>query len=216
MAIRTKIYKRLKKNQQGAVLIEFAFIAPAFFLILMGVFDFGYSIYARSVLNGAIQDAARDSTLASAAGSTTVVVGGTTTVVANVDSIDDRLQSAIEDVVPFGTVTVDRKSYFNFFDVERAEVFTDSNSDSVCNNSEPYTDENSNGQWDEDVGASGVGGPRDVVLYEVTLVYNRIFPLYRMIGTTNVQTIRSTTVLRNQPYGQQLNNSSTVQLTCDP
>ncbi len=214
MTSKRKIIKRLKDNEQGAVLIEFAFIAPAFFLILMGVFDFGYSIYARTVLNGAIQTAARNSALEDAINSTDVTQNGTTTTVANIDIIDQRLTDAVEDIVPFGTISIDRKSYFDFFDVERPEVFTDNNDDGICNNSEPYTDENSNGFWDEDVGVSGVGGPRDVVLYEVNLSYNRIFPLHNILGSNPVQTITATTVLRNQPYGQQTNNSSTQQATC--
>lgn len=220
MNIKRKILNRIKKNQQGAVLLEFAFIAPAFFLILMGVFDFGYSIYARTVLNGAIQDAARESTLATAAGTSVVVVNGTPTTVDNVDSIDRRLQDAVEDIVPFGTIEIDRKSYFDFFDVDRPEIFTDSDDpvtgvpNGICDNNEPYVDENNNLQWDADVGESGVGGPRDVVLYEVTLTYKRIFPLYRIIGSTDTQIINATTVLRNQPYGQQVNNASSIQMVC--
>lgn len=215
MIIKKKICKNLRNNEEGAVLIEFAFVAPIFFLILMGVFDFGYSIYARSVLNGAVQTAARNSALEVATQNTDVDNGdGTTTTVANSDLIDERFRNAIEDVVPFGTISIDRKSYFDFFDVERAEVFTDSDGNGVCNDSEPYTDENNNGEWDEDVGVDGIGGPRDVVLLEVELAYSRIFPLYRFIGSTNVQNIKATTVLRNQPYAQQVDNRSTERDVC--
>lgn len=195
-----KMLKQIKKREDGAVLIEFAFIAPALFLIMMAIFDFGYSIYARTLLNGAIQEAARDSALEDGA--------------ANLDGIDGTLRKRIEDVVPFGQITIDRKSYFGFFDVERAEVFTDNDGNGTCNNNEPFTDENGNGIWDLDVGESGVGGPRDVVLYEVTLSYDRIFPLYRALGTSPHQTMQATTVLRNQPYGQQQAAKQTQELTC--
>lgn len=192
--------KQIIKKEDGAVLIEFAFIAPVLFLIMTAIFDFGYSIYARTVLNGAIQEAARDSALEDGAS----MLGG----------IDQQLRNRIGDVVPFGNIDIDRKSYFGFFDVERAEVFTDSDGNGTCNNNEPFTDENGNGLWDIDVGASGIGGPRDVVLYEITLTYDRIFPLHRMLGSSPVQTMQATTVLRNQPYGQQSIAAPTVDLTC--
>lgn len=194
------ILKPIRKNEDGAVLIEFAFIAPALFLILIAIFDFGYSIYARTVLNGAIQEAARDSALEDGP--------------SMLDGIDEKLRQRVEDVVPFGDITVERKSYFGFFDVERAEVFTDNDGNGTCNDDEPFTDENANGVWDLDVGESGIGGARDVVLYEVTLTYDRIFPLYRALGSSPVQSMQATTVLRNQPYSQQEDEQQTQELTC--
>lgn len=194
------IFKPIRKNEDGAVLIEFAFIAPALFLILIAIFDFGYSIYARTVLNGAIQEAARDSALEDGP--------------SMLDGIDEKLRQRVEDVVPFGDITVERKSYFGFFDVERAEVFTDNDGNGTCNDDEPFTDENANGVWDLDVGESGIGGARDVVLYEVTLTYDRIFPLYRALGSSPVQSMQATTVLRNQPYSQQEDEQQTQELTC--
>ncbi len=190
--------KHIKKRQDGAVLIEFAFIAPVLFLILMAVFDFGYSIYARTLLNGAIQEAARNSALESGA--------------TDLDDIDEKVRERVEDVVPFGEINIERKSYYGFFDIERAEVFSDNDGNGTCND-EPFTDENGNGTWDTDVGESGIGGPRDVVLYEVTLRYDRIFPLYRALGTNPVQSMSAMTVLRNQPYGQQI-AQETQELTC--
>lgn len=215
MNMKRKIIKRLKKSQKGAVLLEFAFIAPAFFLLLMGLFDFGYSIYARSVMNGSLQSAARDSSLESSAGNSVILVNGVQTTVANTQTVDDALIERIEDVVPFGTITATRRSYFDFFDIERPEEFTDAGiRDGICNNNEAYTDENNNGQWDTDVGSDGIGGPRDVVLYEINLTYRRIFPLHSFIGTSPTQVITASTVLRNQPYAQQVNNTATTQSTC--
>jgi len=98
MSIKNKMLKRLKNDERGAVLVEFALIAPTFFLLLMGVFDFGYTVYARTVLNGAIQTAARDSALET--GATTL------------NDIDGLLRDRVEDVVPFGNIEVDRKMVF--------------------------------------------------------------------------------------------------------
>lgn len=183
------IRKSVKKDQEGAVLLEFALISPVLLLLIMGLFDFGYSIYARTVLTGAIQTAGRNSSLETAS--------------ANLRSIDERLSNTVRDVVPFGSVSVDRRSYFDFFDVERAEAFTDIDNNGQCNDGEPYFDENQNDRWDTDVGAAGVGGSQDVVLLEVTVRYNKIFPFYRLIGASPENIITAGTVLRNQPFGPQ-------------
>ena len=42
-------------DRRGVTAVEFALIAPALMLILLGVFDAGYNLYAASVLNGATQ-----------------------------------------------------------------------------------------------------------------------------------------------------------------
>ena len=55
--------KLLSGNERGTTIIEFALIAPVLMLVMMGFFDMGHEVYARSVLTGAIQKAARDSTI---------------------------------------------------------------------------------------------------------------------------------------------------------
>lgn len=181
--------KSVKDNQDGAVLIEFALIAPALIFMIMGLLDFGYSIYARTVLTGAIQTAGRDSSLETGA--------------ANLQTIDERVRITVSDVVPFGTVSVNRRSYFDFFDVERPETFTDIDNNGQCNDGEPYFDENMNSTWDTDVGVDGVGGPQDIVLLEVSVRYDKLFPFYRLIGASPENIVTATTVLRNQPFGPQ-------------
>jgi len=64
-------------------------------------------------------------------------------------------------------------------------------------------DENGNGVWDADVGKGGLGGANDVVLYTVTLNYDRVFPLWKLIGGDQRATASASTVLRNQPFGPQ-------------
>ena len=55
--------KKLARDESGATLVEFAFVAPTFLLMLMGLFDLGYSVYMRSALTGAVQNAARSAAL---------------------------------------------------------------------------------------------------------------------------------------------------------
>ena len=43
---------RLSEDESGATLIEFAFVAPTFLLMLMGLFDLGYGVFMQSALTG--------------------------------------------------------------------------------------------------------------------------------------------------------------------
>ena len=56
-------FTRLKRNNDGVTVVEFALITPVLLTLLLGAFDIGYSLYARGVLQGAIKKAARDSGL---------------------------------------------------------------------------------------------------------------------------------------------------------
>ena len=159
--------KRLRRDEEGGTLVEFAIIAPVFLMLLMGIFDFGHITYVRSILNGAMQAAARDSALENAA------------IAGNTDVIDNKLRASIQNLsnsIKHDDIKIERVSYFSFDDVNRPEAFTDSNGDSQCNNNE---------------------------VYNVAVTYDRLFPLYRMLGTSQSITLASSTVLQNQPYAQQ-------------
>lgn len=181
---------RLLRARDGAGAVEFALIAPVLLLSLLGLFDLGHNMYTTSMLQGAIQQAARNSTIEGAAGAP--------------DALDGIVTKAVHAIVPRSTLKFDRMAYSNFTDVSRPEDFTDIDLDGSCNNGEPFEDANANGQWDADRGKSGFGGARDAVLYTVTVTYSRPFPVARLIpGQSNTITLKAATVLRNQPYSRQ-------------
>ncbi len=201
----SKLPSRVRGDEEGGTLVEFAVIAPVFFMLLMGIFDFGHTIYIRSVLNGAVQDAARDSALENAA------------VAGNTDVIDNKVRTAVQNLskgIKDNDIKIERVSYFSFDDVNRPEAFTDSDGDSICNNNEVFEDENANGVWDADIGEDGLGGARDVVVYNLEVTYDRVFPLYRMLGRSQSVTLSSSTVLQNQPYAQQADQNAITPGNC--
>lgn len=191
----TRASAHVLTDRSGSAVVEFALIAPVLLTVLMGVFDIGYNMWATTMLQGSLQQAARASTLEGAE----IQIG----------SIDTIISSAVHRVVPDATVTFARKSYSNFSDVGTPEDYTDSNNDSACDNNEPYEDANANGAWDADRGKAGNGGARDAVLYTVTMTYPRAFPLIQLIGVPARVSATATTVLRNQPFKKQ-EASSTV------
>ncbi len=179
----------LTRSNDGATVVEFALISPTLALVLMGLFDMGYTVYANTMLQGALQRAARASTVEGAV----MLVG----------SIDDMIRQEVVEVVPDATLTFSRKAYANFSDVGVAEDFTDANTNGVCDDGEAYEDANGNGTWDQDRGTAGLGGARDAVLYTVSMRYSRKFPMASLIGLPETVTNTASTVLRNQPYDLQ-------------
>jgi Flp pilus assembly pilin Flp len=177
------------RDERGVSAIEFALIAPALLMILLGLMDLSYNIYATSVLEGAMQAAGRDATLEGAEGRGL--------------AIDDRVRDVVDDVVSNGDLQFSRRSYVDYSSVARPEDFTDVDADGLCDNGEPFEDANGNGTWDDDRGRADMGGARDAVLYTATLSYPRAFPLMGLLGFDNTVTARARTVLRNQPYGLQ-------------
>lgn len=187
----------LLRDVRGATAVEFALIAPTFLLMLMGTYDLGYSLYVNSMLQGAIQQAARNSTIEGATPATQ----------------DALVTTAVKAVAPQSTLTFTRKSYSTFSDVGRPEDFTDVDGNGVCNAGESYVDTNGNGTWDADQGKTGQGGARDAILYTVSVTYPRPFAMAQLAGFSSTVSMTTETVLRNQPYALQASGPA-VTRTC--
>jgi Flp pilus assembly protein TadG len=181
--------RALRGDRAGAAIVEFALVAPALLMMLLGMFEMGYNYYMQSQLQGAIQKAARDSTIE---GSESVE-----------STIDGQVTEAVREIVPDATVGFSRRSYANFSDVRSPEDYTDIDGNGTCNDGEPFEDANQTGTWDEDRGTVGMGGARDAVLYVVTVTYPRAFGVATLIGLPDTVSTYATTVLRNQPYADQ-------------
>lgn len=188
------LFQRLRRNESGVTVIEFALIAPTLMVMLFGLLDLAHNMYTAQMLQGAIQQAARNSTLEGAVGSAA--------------ALDSVVTTAVHTVAPGSTLTFSRKSYSNFTNAARPEDYTDVNANGTCDANEPFEDANGNGSWDLDTGVAGFGGARDAVLYTVRVSYQRFFPVHAFIpGQSSTMTMSTSTVLRNQPYGAQAQNA---------
>lgn len=183
------LLRHLRQQNEGAAAVEFALIAPMLIMVIMGMFDVGYTLYANVTLQGAVQQAARKATVESGQSTWSLM--------------DNAVRRQVGLVVPNANVTFNRKAYSNFSNVGMPEDFTDVNGNGQCNAGEPFEDANGNGIWDQDRGANGMGGARDAVLYTVTVTYRRPFPMATLIGLPRDVTSVAKTVLRNQPYDSQ-------------
>ncbi|MGX7895195.1 TadE/TadG family type IV pilus assembly protein [Tsuneonella sp. HG222] len=179
--------RRLRTDECGATVVEFALLAPVLVVSLLGLFDMGYNTYTSSVLQGAIAKAARNSAIEGA----------------DHTALDSKVEAAVKNIAGNATVTFERKAYSNFSDVRSPEDFSDLNGNGACDAGEPFEDVNGNNSWDMDRGRSGGGGARDAVLYTVRVSYPRAFPIGALIGLSETHQTQSSAVLRNQPYADQ-------------
>lgn len=191
----------LRRDESGVTVIEFALLAPTLLVMLFGLLDLAHNMYTAQMLQGAVQETARNSTIEGASSRTA--------------ALDSRVRTAVLAIAPGATLNFQRKSYSSFTAVGRPEDYNDLNSNGTCDANEPYEDANGNGGWDQDVGKSGFGGARDSVLYTVTVSYKRFFPVYAFIpGQSDRQTMVAQTVLRNQPYSAQADGAAPTVGNC--
>jgi Flp pilus assembly protein TadG len=198
--------RRLGRDQRGISAVEFALISPAFLTMLLGSLDLGHSLYLRAVMQGMIQKTARDLSLET---------GNTTTQQTALDGVMRKgIQTLIK--VPDNKITITRRYFRDFTKAaaSTAEPLTDSNANGRCDPGEQYQDSNNNGTWDKDGGDSGQGSAKDSVVYTVSVTYPRLFPVAKLIGLSNQATLTASTVLANQPYGDQASYNAPTTRIC--
>lgn len=193
---RLPIFRRLRRDAEGATIIEFAIILPVLSMLLLGTFDLGYQSYVGSIVQGSLHEASRMATI------------GNVPITDIQAHVERRLQEFSDDA----TITTTTRSYTDFNGVSVAEPLTTDiapigtyNAATDC-----FRDINGNGQFDLDQGKGGMGGSEDVVYFEVRMTYPRLFPVGSFFGWSDNATITQNTVLRNQPYAGRNNNAGTI------
>jgi Flp pilus assembly protein TadG len=228
----------LAKAEEGSTLLEFAFIAPTLCMLLMGAMDVGHTLYMNSMVEGIVQKTARDASLEGgqlAANQTAMdtrirtevskLVNNATTTITRTSFMNFRQASRrhepftdMPSAGPDGIYTVSEAftdvNGNGVYDVGEPFVDTMSAPDGVCNNGEVYVDEDNSTSWTANLGRTGQGGAKDAVVYRVEVNYPAVFPLYSFLGMSNQKQITATTVLRNQPYGDQAGSVGTTTRNC--
>lgn len=190
--------RRLARETRGVTLVEFAMIVPVLCMLMLGIFDLGYRAYAASLVQGSLHEAARLAT-----------IGGV-----SMTQIDEHVRRRLNHFAEYGTVETSTRSYYDFTGVSTPEKITsDTAPTGQFNPGDCFEDANGNGSYDTDRGRTGLGGADDIVRYEITLTFERLFPLGGFLGWSDTETIQANTVLRNQPYA---GRSVTNTVICTP
>lgn len=191
--------RRLRRDEEGATIVEFAMIAAPMLLLLLGGLDLGYQSYIRSTMQGALNDAARTA----AVENPIIGVAGSTVE----EQVENLIKDTVSPIAPNATIAVTQKSYFDFSSVGNPEkLMTDNNGNGLYDDDDGdcFEDANDNGTFDTDAGADGIGGADDVVLYTATISAPRLMPIHAflpLLGSTIEY--RLETAVRNQPYETQ-------------
>jgi Flp pilus assembly pilin Flp len=171
--------RRFWQDTQGATVVEFALVAPVVMFLVMATIEMSYVTMARSALEAAVRDAARRGGVEDFQRTVTDENGDEQTVcISQQQRVEDAVRRKMDLflVDDSGELEITSQVYSNFTTIDSPEPFTDANSNGSYDGGEPFNDINGNGQHDADMGAAGLGGPGDVVQYEVT------FPLRSLFG----------------------------------
>lgn len=189
------IFAAVGSSARGATIVEFGIVAPVVLFAIICSFDVGHGYFVKAILDGATENAARLSSMESAA-----------TVEAQRE-IDNRLRQTVVAIAPTATIEPKRRHYRTFAASQNAtpEIVNETagRMNRNCDEGETFIDSNGNGVWDADGGSEGQGGPKDVAVLTYDVKYPRLFPMGILFGLSPNVELKSTSILANQPYGEQ-------------
>lgn len=192
------------RRSDGTAIIEFAIIAPVFFLIIFGVLEFGLFMYSKSVIEGIAVEISRTASIGKSSGG---ACSGMTGAKAREDYIrcvvkerakaligGDQADVQINTVVAGGTT-----------DPDICFAVTPPSSPAIC--AGVYEDVNGDGKYNG-LAASNAGKPGEAIEVRISYPWNVQFPLMNKFFQTvdsggNVRhaiMMTSSTVIKNEPF----------------
>ena len=152
---------RLWRDCRANAVIELALTLPILLVLLVGAFEIAVVVFVAGTLESAVLAASRYG----ATGQDDASQPGGSARAGRIRSI---IAERTLHMVDMGSVTIRTLVYPSFAAIGKPEPFDDSNGDGRWSPGEPFSDINGNGTWDADMGKTGMGGPGDIVLYDVT------------------------------------------------
>lgn len=181
-------------DESGATALEFALVAPVFFLLLFGIIEYSVILFAKSVIEGA-------TSVTSRLGKTGYEEEG----LSRQDMLTALLKERSFGVLDPEKIEITTLVYQNFADIGMAEPLSvDTNGNGVYDaaGGDQYQDINGNGQWDDNLGQAGLGGGGDIVVYKVHYPYQIHTPVMsEFLGDAEGNMpLDASVVVRNEPY----------------
>lgn len=189
--------RSLRQDQKGATLVEFALVLTPLLISIMGLLELGYQAYVEALLQGALQTAARDASIASKTPT----------------QIQEQVYQALNPLVRRENVTTTVRSYYNYSRIGKPEkLVTDYNGNGRYDAGDCFEDANDNNAYDTaaSAGRQSGGNADEIVAYTIEVSYPRILPTARLVGLSDNGTASGTTMLRNQPFARNV----TIRTVC--
>ncbi len=188
MTLRALFPPRLFRDTGGSTIVEFAIVFPVFILMIIGTIEIAVVIFIGSSIESAVLQASRFG-----------ITGGSSSGISREERVLDIVGENTYGLVDMESVEISTLVYGSFADIGEPEPFEDDNGSASYDEGEPFTDVNGNGTWDPDMGAAGLGGPNDVVVYSVSYDWGIMTPIMQAILGDSVRHVSSVAV-RNEPY----------------
>ena len=180
--------RRRAAGEGGTAAMEFAFVAPIFLAMIGAIMEVSGIMFVQTLLEGSAREASRYG-----------ITGFTQEGVSRDEQILQIVEHNTYGIIDLDELQMDTLVYENFGDVGQPEPFTDQNANDAYDAGEPFTDVNGNGTWDEDMGAAGLGGPGDVVVYRMSYDWSIIIPFFRLFFGDAI-TLQANIAVRNEPF----------------
>lgn len=179
--------RRLRNCERGAGAVEFAMVVPSLVLGVVGSIELLTMLFLGSLLESAVLDASRYGI--------TGADDGSTARLARIRTVLGERTSGLIDV---DKAIINTLVYPTFASIGQPEPYDDANTNGSYDSGETFTDVNGNGQWDADMGAVGLGGPSDIVLYKIE------YPRRSMTGLLDPilgeMKLEAAVAVRNEPF----------------
>lgn len=177
----------LATDRSGATMVEFALVFPVFILAILGVIEIALIIFISSSIESALIRASRSATICSAPEA-----------VSRQERILEIIAEQTYGLVDMDDLALETRVYADFADIGAEEPFRDADGDGAYSAGEPFTDINGNGGRDADLGAAGLGGANDIVLYRVSYTWGLLTPLVQVVMGEGFR-YASSVAMRNEP-----------------
>jgi Flp pilus assembly protein TadG len=184
---RQRLWRRAAEDG-GKAAIEFAFVAPIFLGMIGAIMEFSGIMFIQALLEGSAREASRYG-----------ITGFTTPGVSREDQIMAIIAENTLGLIDLDELQMTTLVYENFGDVGQPEPFTDDNDNDTYDAGEDFNDVNGNGAWDEDMGAAGLGGPGDVVVYQMSYDWDIILPMFVPFFGESIS-LEANIAVRNEPF----------------
>ena len=172
----------------GKAIVEFALVAPIFLGITLSIFEFSGIMFVQTLLEGGAREASRYG-----------LTGQQPEGVSRDDMILQIVSENSYGIIDVDELEMETRVYDNFEEVGQPEPFTDENGNDAYDEGELYTDVNGNNSWDDDMGAAGLGGPGEVVVYQMSYDWPIMIPLFQPFFGDHV-TLQANIAVRNEPF----------------
>jgi hypothetical protein len=175
-------------GEGGSAIVEFALVAPIFLGLMLAILEFSGIMFVQTLLEGGAREASRYG-----------ITGQQPDGVSRDEMILQIVGENSFGIIDMDELVMETKVYGSFDEVGQPEPFTDENDNDAWDEGEPYTDSNGNGSWDDDMGAAGLGGPGEVVVYEMSYDWPIMIPWFQPFFGDHV-TLEANIAVRNEPF----------------